>query len=181
MATAKLLGRGTASTGAIEELTVWSGLSLSWTTLSAQSIGASVFYTGTAQASSATPNTWTTLNFNNERYDTSSFHDNITNNPRLTVPASWTYRICAWFYFQSAASWNANWIGILKNWTTLILERPLRDAGGAGNQDYSFDVSVADVASSGDYYEVQIKSTASANMSVVWSSTASNAFEITRI
>jgi hypothetical protein len=43
----------------------------------------------------------------------------------------------------------------------------LRDAGGAGNQDYSFDVSVADVASSGDYYEVQIKSTASANMSVV--------------
>jgi hypothetical protein len=28
---------------------------------------------------------------------------------------------------------------------------------------------------------VQIKSTASANMSVVWSSTASNAFEITRI
>jgi len=97
----------------------------------------------------------------------------------MTVTAG-TYRICAGFYFQSASSGNANWIRIIKNGTTSVLERALRDAGGAGNQEYSFDVSIGDTASNGDYYEVQIKSSASSNMTVQ-SGTQNNAFEIMRI
>lgn len=175
MATSKLLWRWTASTGSVEEISLWSGLSLSAWTLSIWFQGASVYHS-VNQTSSVTTNTWTTLAFDTERYDTAWFHDNITNNSRLTV-SSGTYRICAGFYFSSATSWNSNWIRILKNGTTSILERALRDAGWAGSQDYSFDVSIGDTASTNDYYEVQIKSSASANMTV-WGWTAYIAFEI---
>lgn len=50
MATAKLLGRSTASTGAIEEITVGSGLSLSGGTLSASGAGGSGDVVGPASA-----------------------------------------------------------------------------------------------------------------------------------
>lgn len=178
MSTAKILWRTTASTWAIEEITVGAGLSMTAWTLTTSALTASVYNNATTQTSSSTPDTWTPLVFDAERFDTSSFHDNSVNNSRLTVPAVWVYTIHVSFYFTSATSSNTNWVRIVKNGLTPILNRPLRDGAWAWSQEYYIDVEIKDNATNiWDYYEVEIKSSAANNMSVVaWQ--ASNAFEI---
>jgi hypothetical protein len=63
---------------------------------------------------------WWVIWFNTEAYDTSTIHDNVTNNSRLTIP-SWQdgkYAIVwqAWFATSIA---NNKWVRILKNWTEI--------------------------------------------------------------
>jgi hypothetical protein len=70
------------------------GTGLKWAP-SPNFVGAVVYPSGTQTVTTAT---FTTINFNSELYDTNSFHDNTTNNSRLTIPAGLTgyYRISAY-------------------------------------------------------------------------------------
>jgi hypothetical protein len=124
-------------------LTVASGVP-SWATPASTPtfVGVSV-YGGTL---SIPNNTSTAVVFNAENFDTSSFHDNVTNNTRITIPsgkggyyqvnlASGTFDPAATgiFYFQ-----------IKKNGTD-IMETPSAKlfAGAYGGQGYSYIFSLA--------------------------------------
>jgi hypothetical protein len=47
-------------------------------------VGASIYNNANQSISNAT---WTVLNFNSENFDTNAFHDNSTNNSRITIPS----------------------------------------------------------------------------------------------
>lgn len=87
-ATARLLGRTTASTGAIEEITVGTGLSLSAGALTAT--GGSSTFVGCRAYNSAlqalVTATITALTFDTEEYDTDAIHSTASNTSRFTVP-----------------------------------------------------------------------------------------------
>ena len=81
MSTARLLGRTTASTGAIEEISVGAGLSMTSGSIAATKVGADVY----ASASVNLTTTPTAVAFNLENWDSSTYHDNVTNNTRITA------------------------------------------------------------------------------------------------
>lgn len=113
IATASILGRITVATGDPEVLTATQATSLlniftsilkglvpasgggtanflradgTWAAAGGSSSNPfAIVYHNTTQ--SITTSTWTILNFNSEEVDASGFHDNVTNNSRLTVPA----------------------------------------------------------------------------------------------
>jgi hypothetical protein len=62
-------------------------------------IGASVYRTANQSINSAAN---TAIQFDNEEQDTSAFHDNVTNNTRLTVPYAGTYAVWACVQFAAA-------------------------------------------------------------------------------
>ena len=72
-----------------------------------------------AKATQATGTTWVfgayfVLAFDSEAYDTSTIHDNVTNNSRLTAPSTWKY-IVEWSVWNSP---NYKNLKIRKNGTT---------------------------------------------------------------
>lgn len=99
-ATARLLGRTTASTGAVEEITVGSGLSLAAGALTATAGGFVGFraYGASPQALSAV--TETNITFGTEDYDTST----MFSSPTFTVPGGMTgkWRVTFQIYFPTA-------------------------------------------------------------------------------
>lgn len=86
--TAKMLGRSTAATGAIEEIAVGSGLSLSAGSLTVSGSGAAhgcrVYNNTTQSINSATD---TLLTFNSEDDDTDAYHSVSSATSRITIPA----------------------------------------------------------------------------------------------
>lgn len=83
------------------------------------------------------------LAFNTESYDTNGFHDTVTNNSRLTVPAGLggKYLLVGW-----AESGTGGVISIRKNGSA--------NAVAAHNTTYAGTISYIDDAVSGDYYEL---------------------------
>jgi hypothetical protein len=61
---------------------------------------------------------WTTITFNTEDYDTSSFHDNVTNNSRITIPAGLggIYSV-VWATASTSNSHPFTHVRVNKNWT----------------------------------------------------------------
>ena len=57
-----------------------------------------------ASAQTISDNSRTAINFDTETYDTSSFHDNSTNNTRLTAPSDGKYIVSGGFYFSNATN-----------------------------------------------------------------------------
>lgn len=104
----------------------------------------------TTHTTSVTPMAWDT-----ERYDTDSFHDPVTNNSRLVVPAglAGTYVISARVSLQAASLVTPSTFGlrIRKNGATLIgsvRERPV-----TVNNDYSMHVMCLEKLIVTDYVE----------------------------
>lgn len=106
MSTNRLLGRTTASTGAIEEISVGTGLALSAGVLSATGGSArSIVKCLKSANQSIADATWTLITWDQEEYDTDSAHDNVTNNSRIVVPAGKTR---ARFHFFAGASYTGS-------------------------------------------------------------------------
>jgi len=92
---------GIGTTGQV--LTVAGGVP-SWATPSAggASFVGAVVYNTTDQTISN--NTLTVLNFNAERTDTNGFHDNATNNSRITIPTGYGGKYLIWCLLEWAAN-----------------------------------------------------------------------------
>jgi len=120
MATARLLGRTTASTGAIEEITVGSGLSLSAGSLTAT--GAAAF-SGCKVTRSAvqtlSDNTLTAIQWDQESYDTDAYHDNASNNTRLIAPATGYYLVEATLKWAVSTAGTQRYADIYQDGTTV--------------------------------------------------------------
>ncbi len=99
-----------------------------------------------------TNTTNTILNWDTEAYDTSTFHDNVTNNTRLTVPADGKYLIgctLAWV----ADSTGDRVLSLRKNGTDLLVG----DALPASNTNITTNsVTIIEDLSSSDYIEVRV-------------------------
>lgn len=147
-ATARLLGRTTASAGAIEEISVGSGLTLSSGSLSApgNAFHGVKAYHNTTQ--SLTANTPTALNLNSEEYDTDTYHDTSTANTRLTVPSDGYYRLTGMIYCGS----NVYVLGLFKkNGTTFLRSSSLGASNGTSGR-IAWSTSV--FLSTNDYVEL---------------------------
>jgi hypothetical protein len=101
---------GIGSTGQV--LTVASGIP-SWATPATPAFSGA-FVTKNTTQTITTASTYFAVSFQAETYDTGSFHDNTTNNSRLTVPTAGYYR----FQFATVAT-NAQFyrLGFFKNGT----------------------------------------------------------------
>lgn len=107
MATARLLGRTTASTGAIEEITVGSGLSLAAGALTATGSAAFVGVLANRSTDQTIATGGAVVSFNAaDTYDTDAFHDPGGANPsRLVVPSGkdGKYVITGYLIWSAAA------------------------------------------------------------------------------
>lgn len=104
-------------------------------------------------------NTLTTLNFDSEDFDDGDWHDNATNNSRITV--DFDGRVCI------EASWavligsiHSGQLDIYKNGT--LLKGAGNAQSGGSTHPGGVNISFMDECSIGDYYEVKIKHSAAA-------------------
>ena len=104
-----------------------------------------------SSGTSLNTSTQTFINFNTEDYDTAGFHDNVSNNTRLTVPENGTYRITANFGLAASSSGIRD-VRIYKNGTTDLANIAL-DPPSSG----AFRINLTAIASlvSGDYVELR--------------------------
>lgn len=99
---------------------------------------------------SITLNTDTPIDFNQETQDDNSYHDNVTNNTRLTVPAD------GWYIFGGQAVWQSTAAGTKRlewmrlNGTTALAMQAGDDLSGENRR---WVVDTAYYLSSGDYIE----------------------------
>jgi len=145
--------------------------------LAAGDIGARVY-----DASSQTiPNTtWTALNFDSERYDTSAFHDNSTNNTRLTIPAGQggKYLIMAHVHMLSDAGGAARFLGIRLGGSTFIAVTKF-DVGAGGEAGMSIS-TIYELAAT-NYVEACIYQDSGGDLGTAQAANFSPEFMIQRI
>jgi hypothetical protein len=127
-------------------------LGLKWASPSAASfVGARAYKVTTAQ--SISNNTDTAISFNAELFDTNSFHDNSTNNTRMTVPSGkgGKYLLVANLVFAANATGVRN-LQFLVNNTTSIGATRIATAGSSENTIVNCS-SIIDLVAT-DYVEV---------------------------
>jgi hypothetical protein len=164
------LGVGTNGQTLVADSTASTGLK--WATPASGStfVGASVYKSAAQTISTATA---TYLTFPNELYDTNAFHDNSTNNSRLTVPSGKAGK----YLLSANTAWRNNATGqrtmyIYKNGTTLL--NAVTIPGVSASIDvYATTSYVADLAV-GDYVEMQVYQNSGGNLDVLWETYASS-------
>jgi len=127
---------------------------LKWTTPAGGSstfVGASVFRASPDQAISN--NTWTSVNFTGENYDTDAFHDNSTNNTRLTIPTGkgGYYQINGTIGLQAAGTSAEFNLRVLKNGTAIKIT-----VGAGTSIDNMVHINFATSLVATDYIELQV-------------------------
>lgn len=104
--------------------------------------------------------------FDSETYDTDGWHDNATNNSRLTVPSGVTkVNVWATIRVTSGTAGDLLQANLAQNGTTLYTaDRPLFDSAGIAVSNIFFG-GVPCVA--GDYFELQITISSDTSVTVV--------------
>jgi len=143
---------GIGSSGQV--LTVASGIP-SWASASANAVGVFCYIDNNAIALSTT---FTDFNFTDEYFDTDGFHDNTTNNNRLTVPAGLggLYIVLARINFdtinvkiQVQFRWHKNGAGTIGGYWFSVYE--------ANNPDNYLNMITFERLNAGDYLTLQGK------------------------
>lgn len=152
---------GIGTTGQL--LTVVGGVP-AWTTVSSSPTfsGAQVYPSATSQA--IADSTFTILNFNTESYDTNSYHDNSTNNSRLTIPTTGYYSLTAQVMFEGNTN-GGRIIQIYKNGTTALTY--FSGNYGGFTSDTSFLTTINVNATAGDYFEVRVRQSSGVSLGVL--------------
>lgn len=121
-------------------------------------------------------NTATTLSWNNEIIDTDNFHDNVTNNSRVTIPAGRAGK----YMCSVILNWEGNATGyrqlnIFKNGALITTNtQRMRVAGlGTTDQNYTSYNMILDLAVS-DYIEIQGFQNSGGALNVFGTATATN-------
>lgn len=108
--------------------------------------GASVYFSATL---TLTYNTTVFIGFNSENYDTDNYHNNSTNNSRLTVPSTGYYYVSG--YYISNYTGNRRMAYIMKNGTS---QTQYTAFSGTGVTEITSAVSGVYYATAGDYFEL---------------------------
>jgi hypothetical protein len=106
--------------------------------------GASVYFSSTL---TLTYNTEVVIGFDSENYDTNTYHDNSTNNSRLTVPSTGYYLVSG--YYISNGTGNRRMVYIKKNGTT---QTQFTGFAGTGITETTSVASGVYYATAGDYF-----------------------------
>ena len=124
-------------------------------------------------------NVFTVVTFNQETFDTGGFHDNSSNNSRLTITTAAYYRIRAVLKAQGSGGSNAaiGFIAIRENGVT-IASRSEYHNGTTSVQSFFIETIV--LAAAADYYEVWLNQASTAAWTVGQDSDKSY-FEIERL
>ena len=140
---------GIGSTGQV--LTVASGIP-SWATPASASSFVGAYLSNSTNPAIANT-TLTTLAFNQEAYDTSSFHDNVTNNSRMTIPSG----KAGYYLITANGQWDVNAVGrrelyIYKNGSNVGGQEVTASASAYPTNSPSLVLSLA----VGDYIEIKL-------------------------
>jgi hypothetical protein len=94
----------------------------------------------TTLAPSLTSATWTSLGFDTEKFDTLGFHDNVTNNSRLTVPQIGKYRVYGTVVFAPNATGTRE-VRLLQNGSVVVGGAQLPNAGATRHTVVNVDTT----------------------------------------
>ncbi len=123
--------------------------------------------------------TFTTLSFNTETngYDTASYHDNTTNNSRMTIPAGKDGYFWVWFNVTYAPNGTGRRIArILKNGTSSFSLEATPNA--TANLEPGISAGKAFSAVAGDYFEIDVYQTSGGNLDVYGSQVYNTQFGV---
>lgn len=96
-------------------------------------------------------NTYTPIEFDQEKYDTSSMHNNATNRSRVVFPSIWYYHVTWHISVNLTSIGNNSSVFLQKNWWAYYAVSSRRQTSGV----HTFIVSaLVDVTSLTDYIEV---------------------------
>ena len=164
---AAVLGVGANNTVLTADSTEATGLK--WATPAGASfVGVSVNAASSFTQQTISNNTATALNMAAEYFDTNSFHDNSTNNTRLTVPSGKAGK----YFIRANAEWASNGTGqrqfrFYKNGALLAFTQQPAVSGSYGMQlNYVFDLAAA------DYVEWYVLQTSGGNLDIYFSQDA---------
>ena len=135
---------------------------LKWATASSGSSFVGTNVNGTTQTISN--NTQTAIAWTVEVFDTNSFHDNSTNNTRLTIPTGKT----GYYLINARHEWDGNTSGerglwVKKNGTTTVATADFHNAASTGP---FMKVTGVQYLSAGDYIEMICYQTSGANRTI---------------
>jgi hypothetical protein len=111
-------------------------------------VGASVF---SSVAVNVANSTYTAIPFNSENFDTDGFHDNSTNNTRITIPTG------------KGGKYAINFMAVSQNMTGKLVTRLYKNGGANGKitvvqttDDSSYNFQTVETFVAGDYFELFI-------------------------
>ena len=134
-------------------------------------VGVSV-YRGSAK--SITNNTETSIDFDNEYFDTDGFHDNVTNNTRLTVPSGKG----GYYLITATMPWASNATGERQIILNLNGADNFYFLTTPGAQATTNPVSIIKNLSVGDYVELQAYQTSGGSLNCPVSGSGFNHFSM---
>jgi hypothetical protein len=139
---------GVGTNGQLLQADSTTATGLKWATVSTSPTFSGAFVTSNATQTLTTAATYTALSFQAETYDTNGYHDNSTNNSRLTVPSAGYYR----FQFATLAT-NAQFYrhGFFKNGSQINT-----GYGVNGDQGTSGSASIDLLLAANDYVEIMV-------------------------
>jgi len=156
--TARMLGRSTAATGAIEEITVGAGLSLSAGSLTATGsvtpafVGAKAYHSAAQTLVAAT---FAAMLMDSEEFDSGTIHDNTTNTSRMVAPSTGKYLLSAYIYFVNIIDQKAVLAQFYKNNATVIRSQPVLHTSTAGSASIGMILTTIASLTAADYVEVR--------------------------
>jgi hypothetical protein len=141
-----------------------------WAAPAAVAFSGCVAYHNTTQTIS---NSWTVVALNSEDFDTDTYHDNSTNNSRLTVPTTGYYALRGASLFTNATGY----LSFRMDGTTTIRG----SQGAVGNAGYSANMTAIAYIASGHYVELMAYQGASSNIGSSTDAGCMTTFSIVRL
>lgn len=133
-------------------------------------------YKSTAQ--SCANATGVILTWENESYDTNGFHDNATNNSRITIPtgkAGYYYLTCTYQFAGNATGLRS--ASVKKNGTGGVFEYTMNNQGSTAGTSMTLNTVISAVV--GDYFQVDAYQESGGSLNVIANNNGQSTFSMT--